>query len=529
MTNNRRYQPKKASIKRIAVSIVLLIAVITGAYMLLTKNDKAANDNDHIKVQNVHKTTKEDPNKDKDSDDPGEDSDSSARSEGTVTSDISSNGHGDTTTKDSTDVSMPKNDTSAIIANAKTQVYTVYTDLQQGSGFLFNKKGDIITNAHVAKDASYVFVTNEHGQEFKGQVIGISKKTDVALIRVPELEGKDPLVLDTALAKVNTPVIAIGSPNNKGGTSTEGKITSVGAEFTDEYTYSGLYEMTARLHSGSSGGPLINAQTGNVIGINSIILTDQPEIGYAIPISKIMSLVTNWSNKDVKIDIEDDADFEDNHKEEAYLGKDLIEQYVDGYYELFPYAIQNKSQNYYETYILPGSNAINTAQKMVESYSTKEKKYKNLQHTIGNINITDEYATVEVNSSFVYTDKATKQEHTLNETIIYTIIIDDYGDYQFTNINITASSDDGQQQATPDTVITEPKGKAANTNSDKTDTTQDKKETINKQNIDENKETNKETNKEPVKKQSVDENKETQNSTTKSVDESIPTNNQMTP
>ena len=94
--------------------------------------------------------------------------------------------------------------------------------------------------------------------------------------------------------------------------------------------------MTARLHSGSSGGPLINAQTGNVIGINSIILTDQPEIGYAIPISKVMSLITNWSNKDVKIDIEDDADFEDNHKEEAYLGKDLIEQYVDGYYELFP-------------------------------------------------------------------------------------------------------------------------------------------------------------------------------------------------
>ena len=61
MTNNRRYQPKKASIKRIAVSIILVLAVITGAYLLLTKNDTAANDNNNIKVQTIHKATKEEP------------------------------------------------------------------------------------------------------------------------------------------------------------------------------------------------------------------------------------------------------------------------------------------------------------------------------------------------------------------------------------------------------------------------------------------------------------------------------------
>ena len=443
MTNNRRYQPKKASIKRIAVSIVLLIAVISGAYMLLTKNDKAATEKDHIKVQNVHKTTNEKLTKSKDSTDNKKDTESTGFKEGTVTNAIHSN-NGDTTTQDYTNVNMPKNDTSAIVANAKTQVYTVYTDLQQGSGFLFNKKGDIITNAHVAKDASYVLVTNEHGQQFQGQVIGISKKTDVALIRVPDLAGKDPLVLDTAPAKVSTPVIAIGSPNNKGGTATKGKITSIGADFTDGYTYSGLYEMTARLHPGSSGGPLINADTGNVIGINSIILTDEPDIGYAIPISKIMPLIAKWSSQDVKINIDNNQNFEDNHKDEAYLGKKLIKDYVDGYYELFPYAIKHKAQNYYETYILPGSSAINTAKKMVDGYSTDEKKYKDLQYTIGNINIYKEYATVTVNSTFVYTDQKTKQEHKLKETILYTIVIDDYGDYQFSKIDITGSSDDNQ-------------------------------------------------------------------------------------
>ncbi|WP_397537222.1 trypsin-like peptidase domain-containing protein [Rummeliibacillus pycnus] len=491
MTNNRRYQPKKASIKRIAVSIVLLIAVISGAYMLLAKNDKAATDNNHIKVQNVHKTTTEKPTEKKDPDSKKE-TDSTGFKEGTVTNAIQSNNDGDTTTKDSTNVIMPKNDTSAIIANAKTQVYTVYTDLQQGSGFLFDKKGDIITNAHVAKDASYVFVTNEHGQEFQGQVIGISKKTDVALIRVPELAGKDPLVLDTASARVNTPVIAIGSPNNKGGTATEGKITSIGAEFTDEYTYNGLYEMTARLHSGSSGGPLINAETGNVIGINSIILTDEPEIGYAIPISKVMSLITTWSNKDVKISIEKDQDFEDNHKEEAYLGKKLIKDYVDGYYELFPYAIKNKSQSYYETYIMPGSSAINTAKKMVESYSTDEKKYKDLQHTIGKINIYDAYATVEVNSTFVYTDKKTKQEHKLKETIVYTVVIDDYGDYQFTKIDVTNSSDSADDNQPTNTepgstnAETESTNSSNNKDGSQSTTTEEDPSTIDKQSVNSN-------------------------------------------
>ncbi|MGG0657731.1 S1C family serine protease [Rummeliibacillus pycnus] len=480
MTNNRRYQPKKASIKRIAVSIVLFIAVITGAYMLLTKNDKAATNNDHIKVQNVHKTTKENPTTKKDSNQT-ESTDSTSRAEGTVTNDIQSNDE-DTTTKDSTDVTMPKNDTDAIIANAKTQVYTVYTDLQQGSGFLFNKKGDIITNAHVAKDAGYVLVSNEHGQEFQGQVIGISKKTDVALIRVPELAGKDPLVLDTAPAKVSTPVIAIGSPNNKGGTSTEGKITSIGAEFTDEYTYNGLYEMTARLHSGSSGGPLINAQTGNVIGINSIILTDEPEIGYAIPISKVMSLITKWSNKDVKINIDDNQNFEDNHKKDAYLGKDLAKEFVDGYYDLFPLTIKDNSQKYYETYTLPRSSAIDTVKKMLENYSADDKKYKDLQHTIGKINIYDEYATVDVNSTFIYTDVKTKQEHKLKETIRYTIVIDDYGDYQFSKIDILSSSDDNQ----PTNAETESTNDSSNTNGNQ-GTTEGDSTIFNKQSVDKNK------------------------------------------
>lgn len=435
VTNNRRYNPKNTSFKRVVASVILIIAVIAGLYTLLTKNDEATNE-PNVKVADVQKPTSEEPKEDLDEG-------TSDKKEGSVTSAVKDG----ITNEDVTDVIMPKNDTSAIIANAKTQVYTVYTDLQQGSGFLFNRKGDIITNAHVVKDASYVFVTNEHGQEFQGQVIGISKKTDIALIRVPGLEGKDPLVLDTTKAKVNTPVIAIGSPNNKGGTSTEGDITRLDASFTEEYNYLNLYEITARLEPGSSGGPLVNAQTGNVIGINSIILTDKPEIGYAIPVYSIMSLITKWADQDVDIKLDDEEDYD--HKQDAYLDKKLIKDYIDGYYELFPYAIKDKNKNYYETYLLPNSSAATTAKEMIANYSSKDKEYQDLKFTFGAVhiyddspNISDHYATATINSTYTYKDVKTGTKGTIKQSIQYTIIIDEYGDYQFSKIDILSTNTD---------------------------------------------------------------------------------------
>lgn len=132
VNNNRRYRPQKTSFKRVAASIILIIAVIAGLYTLLTKNDEATTE-PNVKVADVQKPTQEEPKEDLDEDTP-------EKQEGSVTTDVKAG----ITNEDVTDVIMPKNDTSAIIANAKTQVYTVYTDLQQGSGFLFNKKGTLL-------------------------------------------------------------------------------------------------------------------------------------------------------------------------------------------------------------------------------------------------------------------------------------------------------------------------------------------------------------------------------------------------
>ena len=115
---------------------------------------------------------------------------------------------------------------ASMIANAKTHVYTLYTDLEQGSGFLINTEGDILTNAHVVLDASYITVKNSDGQEFNGNIIGMSETQDLAIVRVDELAGKEPLEIEMEPVDIGTPVVAIGSPNDQSNTATTGEITA---------------------------------------------------------------------------------------------------------------------------------------------------------------------------------------------------------------------------------------------------------------------------------------------------------------
>lgn len=441
MSENKRYKPKKASIKRIIIAFILIMAVGAGIYALLTKNDDQANENNNeVKVHSEEsKQTTKKPNQ--------AEKDEEQQPKGTVTKETSNSPEEQVvegkTNEDDTNLQMPTYNKEAIIANAKAQVYTVYTDLQQGSGFLINSKGDILTNAHVAKDAGFVVVKNEHGQEFQGKVIGISKKTDVAVVRVPDLAGKNPLVLDTTTATVGTKVVAIGSPKDQYGTTTEGVIQSIGAEFVDDYTYSHLYEITARLNRGSSGGPLINAETGNVIGINSIILEDHPEIGYAIPLSSVMGLVDGWtaSNENITFDNGED-DFNNNHVDEAYFSEDLLKENMQSFYELIRQSLINGKENYYQSYILENSDALNTAISLVDSYKMN-KKYQSLEETVQSVTIGDEASVVSMKTLFTYIDKKTNIKQTIEQTFDYTIVIDDFGSYMISNIDITSTVDSG--------------------------------------------------------------------------------------
>jgi len=326
----------------------------------------------------------------------------------------------------------PEQDLSLIIANAKTHVYTINTDLEQGSGFLFNTKGDILTNAHVAKDASFVTLTNSNGQEFNGEVIGISDTIDIALIRVHELAGKQPMAIEGSRVPTGTEVFALGSPENIANTSSEGKILSIGKSFHDGYQYTDLYEMDALIKKGSSGGPLIDAKTEKILGINSIILLDNPNIAYAIPIYTVMNQLNDWAANPIIDTSWSEGDV--NHVAEAYFDEELLDSFIKGYYELIPYSLNDQELDYYMTYLLPDSQGAAEGKKFVEENSEEHRVFDAVDPTIMNIEINEDNSTVEAKSVFTYHDVESDEVLTIDHHATYTVVIDEYGDYQIENI-----------------------------------------------------------------------------------------------
>lgn len=334
----------------------------------------------------------------------------------------------------STPVEVPEKDLSTMIANAKTQVYTIYTDLEQGSGFLYNELGDIVTNAHVVKDASYITLKNSDGQEFNGQVIGISDTEDLALVRVAELAGKKPMAMETEALEAGRKVVAIGSPLDQSNTATEGEITAVDKSFSADYEYTGLYEMTAAIQKGSSGGPLIDAETERIIGINSIILEDKPGIGYAIPIHSVTEQLNAWAADPIVYE-EEEIVLQD--VKDAYFDEQLLTSFIESYYELIPYALNEPAENYYQQYLLPGSEAEAAGKAMVESYRTEERTFNALKPVIDAVEIGDKEAKVTATAELVYKDNASGKTLSEMNTTEYTVVIDEYGDYQIKAIKVS--------------------------------------------------------------------------------------------
>lgn len=330
---------------------------------------------------------------------------------------------------------ITKHDVSTILANAKNYVYTIYTDLEQGSGFIYNNKGDILTNAHVTKDASYVTVVNSKGQEFNGEVIGISDETDVSLIRVKELKGKSPMGYEMGKVKNGTSVIAIGSPENIRNTSSKGKILSYGKEFYDDYYYSDLYETDALIKNGSSGGPLISAVSGKIIGINSIILLDNPKIGFAIPISLVSKLVNDWAkNPALDVEEEEEEEEEEHNIKDSYLDETLLANYVQDFYKLLTYTLKEQDIDYYQTFLLPGSPAVEKGKKMAESLMVNEGNFLKVESEIKKITIEKNVAKVKAQGIYVYEKRDDKKTLTVKKNATYSIVIDEYGDYQISDI-----------------------------------------------------------------------------------------------
>ncbi|WP_052712153.1 trypsin-like peptidase domain-containing protein [Domibacillus indicus] len=184
-----------------------------------------------------------------------------------------------------------------LIAATQQNVFTVFTDYGQGSGFLINDQGDVATNAHVVEGTVYVIVKDIDGTEHEGTVVGYSNETDVALVRVPGLAGRTPLNMEMdEKAQVGDEVIALGSPLSLENTATFGYITGVDRSFIiDPHSYDNIYQTSAAIAPGSSGGPLVSKRTGRVIAINSAKSMEEESIGFSIPYKDVADMLNDWS------------------------------------------------------------------------------------------------------------------------------------------------------------------------------------------------------------------------------------------
>lgn len=164
----------------------------------------------------------------------------------------------------------------------------------QGSGFIVDKGGVILTNAHVVSGADKVTVTLKDGRTFEGEVKGTDEVTDLAIVKINTL-GKDlPVAVlgDSSEVNVGDWAIAVGNPVGLNNTVTLGIISTLArssaqAGIPDKRVE--FLQTDAAINPGNSGGPLLNAN-GEVIGINTAIRADALGIGFAIPINKVKSL-----------------------------------------------------------------------------------------------------------------------------------------------------------------------------------------------------------------------------------------------
>lgn len=169
----------------------------------------------------------------------------------------------------------------------------------QGSGFVYDADGHIVTNAHVVHGSEQVDVTFADGTVRSGEVIGEDLNSDLAVVRIEEFPvGIKPLPLGNmeALA-VGQTVVAIGNPFGLQGTLTRGIISALGRTIPalTPFSIPEAIQTDAAINPGNSGGPLLNLN-GEVIGVNAQIETDGTSrsnlgVGFAIPVSIVQRVV----------------------------------------------------------------------------------------------------------------------------------------------------------------------------------------------------------------------------------------------
>ncbi|CAB1059112.1 HtrA protease/chaperone protein [Olavius sp. associated proteobacterium Delta 1] len=161
----------------------------------------------------------------------------------------------------------------------------------QGSGFIIEKSGYIVTNNHVVEGADEIKVVLKDETQYDAVVVGLDPVTDIALIKVDPKKSLPTVQLgSSADLRVGEWVAAIGSPFGLEYTVTAGIVSAKG-RVIGSGPYDDFIQTDASINPGNSGGPLINMQ-GEVVGINTMIIAGGQGIGFAIPVDQVKGIVS---------------------------------------------------------------------------------------------------------------------------------------------------------------------------------------------------------------------------------------------
>jgi S1-C subfamily serine protease len=181
-----------------------------------------------------------------------------------------------------------------------------FTHGGQGTGVLFSSDGLVVTNAHVVHDAAKVSLTLADGREFRAEVKGTDEVVDLAVLKILS-GGKDgdfvknlPVAEfgDSDEVEVGQLVIAVGNPGGLDNTVTMGIISAL-ARSSDTVGILDkkvdYIQTDAAINPGNSGGPLVDVETGKVIGINTCIRFNMEGVSFAIPINRVREMLSDLS------------------------------------------------------------------------------------------------------------------------------------------------------------------------------------------------------------------------------------------
>lgn len=187
---------------------------------------------------------------------------------------------------------------SPAVVNINTQVTGVNWFLEpiiqdggSGSGSIIDKQGYVLTNVHVIKNASKIYVSLSDGTQYEAHIVGQDADSDLAVIKFNPPQGTELQTIpfgDSTKLKVGQKVIAIGNPYGFDRTMTTGIISALGRPIKDSSTnriIRNMIQTDTAINPGNSGGPLLDTN-GNMIGINTIIYSNSGSsagIGFSVP------------------------------------------------------------------------------------------------------------------------------------------------------------------------------------------------------------------------------------------------------